>query len=67
MSFVQSIVSFSLLSLVSPVGYSVANASKRIIVISTSLVFLKNPVTPYNIMGMVIAVSGVALYNKVSD
>ena len=67
MSFVQSIVSFSLLSLVSPVGYSVANASKRIIVISTSLVFLKNSVTPYNIMGMVIAISGVALYNKVSD
>ena len=67
MSFVQSIVSFSLLSLVSPVGYSVANASKRIIVISTSLVFLKNPVSPYNIMGMVIAISGVALYNKVSD
>ena len=67
MSFVQSIVSFSLLSLVSPVGYSLANASKRIIVISTSLVFLKNPVTPYNIMGMVIAISGVALYNKVSD
>ena len=67
MSFVQSIVSFSLLSLVSPVGYSVANASKRIIVISTSLVFLKNLVTPYNIMGMVIAISGVALYNKVSD
>ena len=67
MSFVQSIVSFSLLSLVSSVGYSVANASKRIIVISTSLVFLKNPVTPYNIMGMVIAISGVALYNKVSD
>ena len=42
LSFVQSIVSFSLLSLVSPVSYFAANASKRIIVISTLLVFLKN-------------------------
>lgn len=64
MSFSQNILAFTLLSMCSPLTYSIANCSKRVAIISLSFVFFSmNNISTTSIVGIVISLFGILCYN----
>ncbi|KAF8390434.1 hypothetical protein HHK36_024960 [Tetracentron sinense] len=58
-------VSYMILQRVSPVTHSVGNCVKRVVVIVTSVLFFRSPVSPVNSLGTGVALAGVFLYSRV--
>jgi solute carrier family 35 protein E1 len=56
-------VAFKALDSVHPVTHAVANTVKRIVIIVTSIIVFKNPITRANATGSAIALFGVLLYS----
>ncbi|CAL9049281.1 phosphoenolpyruvate/phosphate translocator 1, chloroplastic [Musa acuminata AAA Group] len=58
-------VSDMILARVSPVTHSVGNCVKRVVVIVTSVLFFRTPVSPINALGTGVVLGGVFLYSRV--
>ncbi|KAH7866080.1 hypothetical protein Vadar_015371 [Vaccinium darrowii] len=58
-------VSYMILQRVSPVTHSVSNCVKRVVVIISSVLFFRTPVSPINSIGTGVALAGVFLYSRV--
>lgn len=65
--FAQNILAFILLSLVSPVTYSVASLIKRVIVIAFSIVWFGSRTTPIQAAGIALTFLGLYLYDRTSN
>lgn len=57
-------VSYMILQMVSPVSHAVGNCVKRVVVIVSSIIFFRTPVSPVNALGTGLALAGVCLYSR---
>ncbi|KUI59926.1 hypothetical protein VP1G_07134 [Cytospora mali] len=65
--FGQNILAFVLLSLVSPVTYSVASLIKRVFVIVIAILWFRSPTTKVQGMGIALTFFGLYLYDRSSE
>ena len=65
--FGQNILAFILLSMVSPVTYSVASLIKRVFVIVMAIIWFRNPTTPLQAVGIALTFLGLYLYDRTSE
>lgn len=62
--FMQAMLAFHLIGLVSPVNYSVANILKRIVVIAMALVWERESITLNQGLGLVMTMGGLYAYDR---
>jgi solute carrier family 35, member E1 len=65
--FAQNLVAFQLLSMVSPVTYSVASLIKRVFVISFAIIWFGKPMSQIQGYGFLLTFLGLYLYDRTSD
>ena len=65
--FAQNMLAFILLSMTSPVTYSVASLIKRVFVIVMAIVWFGNKTTPIQAGGIALTFLGLYLYDRTSD
>lgn len=64
MSFSQNLIAFTLLSMCTPLTYSIANCSKRVAIILISFVFFSTQnVTSVSLFGIFLSLFGIFCYN----
>jgi solute carrier family 35 protein E1 len=62
--FGQNIIAFVLLSMVSPVTYSVASLIKRVFVVVIAIIWFQNPTTKIQGLGIALTFFGLYLYDR---
>ncbi|KAH6669916.1 triose-phosphate transporter family-domain-containing protein [Halenospora varia] len=62
--FGQNIIAFILLSMVSPVTYSVASLIKRVFVVVIAIIWFQNPTTKIQGLGIALTFFGLYLYDR---
>lgn len=62
--FAQNLLAFVLLSMISPVSYSVASLVKRVFVIVVAIVWFGNRTTPIQAFGIALTFLGLYLYDR---
>ena len=65
--FGQNIIAFVLLSMVSPVTYSVASLIKRVFVVVMAIIYFRNPTTKIQGLGIALTFFGLYLYDRTSE
>ncbi|OAL37883.1 hypothetical protein AYO20_02716 [Fonsecaea nubica] len=64
--FFQNIMAFVLLSMLSPVSYSVASLIKRVWVIVVAIIWFRSSTTPIQVVGIGLTCFGLYLYDRTS-
>ncbi|EXJ91743.1 hypothetical protein A1O3_00293 [Capronia epimyces CBS 606.96] len=64
--FFQNIMAFVLLSMLSPVSYSVASLIKRVWVIVGAIIWFRSPTTSVQVLGIALTFLGLYLYDRTS-
>ncbi|KAF4120955.1 solute carrier family 35, member E1 [Geosmithia morbida] len=65
--FAQNLLAFVLLSMVSPVTYSVASLIKRVFVIVLAIIWFRSPTTPIQALGIALTFLGLYLYDRTNE